>query len=146
VEIADLLPNVEMFEGLTDRQVKRVANLFEVRTFQQDEFLFIQGDKADHLFVVMDGFFEVIVRGSKSSQERVIVSYGMGQSIGEISYMDRGNRSASVRAASSNATVAVVSFEAFEILCKAHPRIGYRIIWNIAADLAFRLREQGRHF
>ena len=146
MEIADLLPNVEMFEGLTDRQLKRVANLFEVRTFQQDEFLFIQGDKADHLFVVMDGFFEVIVRGSKSSQERVIVSYGMGQSIGEVSYLDRGSRSASVRTASSSATVAVVSFEVFEILCKSYPKIGYRIVRNIATDLSFRLREQGQHF
>lgn len=135
-----------MFAGLTGRQFKRVANLFEIQTFEQDAFLCVQGEKAAHLFVVMDGFFEVIVRGRSSDQERVIVNYGMGQSIGEISYLDRGNRSASVRAASPTATAAVASFEAFEGLCRDWPRIGYRIIRNIAADLSFRLREQGTHF
>ena len=141
VELIELLSNVEMFEGLTHRQLRKIAAKSEERMLQQHEVLFLKGDHAEHLFLVKSGLVEVIAGAPTASGERVIRNLGLGQSVGEMSWCDRGTRSASVRAATEGAAIVSVSFEALDVLCKRNPRIGYRIFRNITSDLSFRMRQ-----
>lgn len=137
----DLLRNIEMFEGLSDKQIKKLADVFEERVLQPGEDLFRLGDKADHLYLVKDGFIELIVGSPSSDSMHVIRNLGLGQSFGEMSWVDRGLRSATARAATENTLIVYVSFEALDEICDKNPKIGYRIFRNIAADLSFRLRQ-----
>jgi CRP-like cAMP-binding protein len=71
-----------------------------------------------------------------------ILNLGPGQSVGEMSLVDTGVRSATCRAATDNTLVASITRDAFERLVDSDPRLGYRIMRNIAADLSFRLRHR----
>jgi CRP-like cAMP-binding protein len=130
-----------MFEGLTDKQLKKIADIFEERMLQENEILFSQGDKAEHLYLIKSGFVEVIVDSPTSSEKRTIRNLGLGQSAGEMAWIDRGVRSATVRAITESTTVVSVSVEALDKLCEKNPTIGYRILRNMASDLSFRLRQ-----
>jgi len=76
VELIELLRNVEIFEGLTDKQLRKIAGIFEESVLHQDEVLFFQGEKADRLYLIKSGFVELIVDASSSSGERVIRNLG----------------------------------------------------------------------
>jgi CRP-like cAMP-binding protein len=56
--------------------------------------------------------------------------------------VDRGPRSATVRAISEKTVVQVIHREAFEKLCDENYHLGYIVMRNIAADLSFKLRHQ----
>ena len=69
MELIELLRNVEIFEGLTDKQLRKIAGIFEESVLHQDEVLFFQGEKADRLYLIKSGFVELIVDASSSSGE-----------------------------------------------------------------------------
>ena len=141
-EITGLLQRIDMFNGLTEPQLSKLAGIFSIRTLDEKERLFEKGDEAGHLYLVKEGFVEVAIDVQHPAKERTIISLGPGQSVGEMSLVDRGSRSASVYAAGGGATVMFAPFAEFDSLCEEDPLIGYRVMRNIAADLSFRLRHQ----
>jgi len=141
MDIIDLLQNVEMFEGLTAKQLKKLAYTFNERALRAGEVIFSQGDKAENLFLVKSGFIEVITDSPVSNMKRVLRNLGQGQSVGEMSWIDRGVRSATVRAVTNHTILAEASFDALDEMCHRNPKIGYRLFRNIAADLSFRFRQ-----
>jgi CRP/FNR family cyclic AMP-dependent transcriptional regulator len=141
-EIIGLLRRIDMFNGLTESQLQTLSSIFSMRVLDEKERLFDKGDQADRLYLVKEGFVEVALDAQHPGKERTIVSLGPGQSVGEMSLVDRGSRSASVYAAGGGATVVSTPFADFDSLCEEDPLIGYRVMRNIAADLSFRLRHQ----
>ena len=131
---------------MTDKELKKIADILDERKLQENEILFSQEDKADHLYLIKSGFVEVIIDSPTSSEKRSIRNLGLGQSVGEMSWIDRGVRSATVRAVTKNTTVVSVPIEALDRLCEKNPRIGYRIFRNMASDLSFRLRQDSEPF
>ncbi len=142
MELSKLLRSVEMFAGLTDEQLENLAKIFVERTYKENEILFSQGDDAENLYLVQDGFVEVVVESDDNPEGRTILNLGPGQSVGEMALIDRGKRSATVRVATDGTVIASVSRGAFEGLCEKKTDIGYRVMRNIAADLSFRLRHR----
>lgn len=141
MELIELLRSVEMFEGLTDKQIMKIEGISDEQVLRPGETLFKQFDKADRLYWVKSGFIEVIVDYSTSTGGVVIRNLGKGQSVGEMSWVDRGARSATARAITHDTIVVSISFNALDDLCQRNPKIGYRIFRNIAVDLSFRLRQ-----
>ncbi len=142
MELRKLLRTVEMFSGLSDNQIEKLAGSFEEQEYKRDEILFSQGQQGDRLYLIRDGFVEVLVDSGDASNSKAILNLGPGQSVGEMSLIDTGLRSATCRAASDNTLVASITRDAFERLCESDPALGYRIMRNIAADLSFRLRRR----
>lgn len=141
MELEKLLRSVEMFAGLTDEEFTQLAGIFQQRPLSDGEILFQQGDPGDSLCLIQRGFVEIVAESD--GQEKTLVNLGPGQSVGEMALIDRGTRSATVRAATGDTVVAVVSREAFEDLCEQNTNIGYKVMRNIAADLSFRIRHRG---
>jgi CRP/FNR family cyclic AMP-dependent transcriptional regulator len=145
MDLIDLLQNVQMFEGLTVKQLKKIAYTFNERILQAGEILFSKGDKANYLSIVKDGFIEVVNNSPGLSAERVFRNLGFGQTIGEMSWIDRGVRSATVRSVTNDTILVVAPFESLDEICNRNPKIGYRVFRNIAADLSFRFRQDSRN-
>ena len=129
-----------MFSGLSETQLQKLSEVFELQEYQQNEVLFTQGEQGANLYLVKQGFVEVIVDVPDTPQGRTIVNLGPGQSVGEMALVDQGARSATVRAAIDGTIVASVSRDSFNDLCEKDTATGYRIMRNIAADLSFRIR------
>lgn len=141
MDLIDLLRHVEMFEGLTDKQLKKLSFAFIERKLQEGEILFGKGDKAKNLFLVKSGFVEVVADSAVPGVKRVIRNLGFGQTIGEMSWVDGGTRSATVRSLTQNTILAAARFDTLDEVCRKNPKIGYRLFRNIAADLSFRFRQ-----
>jgi len=136
--IIDILRGVELFEGLSDADLEQVAALCQERRLSRGELLVKEGDLGEELFIITDGFVEVLLE----TPRRVVVNLGTGQLTGEMALVDGGPRSASLRAISDPTIVQVINKSDFETLCDNNTRLGYVVYRNIAADLSFKLRHR----
>ena len=141
-ELINLLKGIEMFAGLSDQQLAKLAAIFEEKVYRSDDVLFSQGDEGDRIYVVCDGFVEIIVETDQAPGGRTLVNLGPGQVVGEMALVDQGTRSATVRVATDATIINSTSRQKFENLCETDTAIGYRIMRNIAADLSFKLRHR----
>ncbi len=140
VDINKLLRNVELFEGLSEEDLDEVARICKPRQFSFGDILAHQGEIGREMFIVSNGLVEVSVHEQKTP--RVVVNLGVGQLIGEMSLVDRGPRSATVRAIHDPTIVQVIQHDDFQTLCQQNTQIGYLVMQNVAADLSFKLRHR----
>lgn len=136
--IVQLLQNVEVFEGLSDDELKQIAAICKMVHYPKGQTLTSQGDQGEEMFIVQNGLVEVVV-GDSGAAPRSVINLGTGQMVGEMALVDRGPRSATARCA-TEASVYVLEREAFEQLCQEQHHIGMVVYRNLAADLSFKLR------
>jgi CRP/FNR family cyclic AMP-dependent transcriptional regulator len=142
LDIKQVLRQVELFEGLSDVELDQVAAICTSKELHAGELLIHQGDQGDQLYIVMDGFVEVVLSDAQQQEKRVVVNLGPGQITGEISLLDQGPRSASVRATAEPTIVQSIHHTDFNALCEQNNHIGYLVMRNMAADLSFKLRHR----
>ena len=142
MEIKQIMKGVELFDGLTDEELDKVISLCQERRYKDNDVIAIQNSPGKDLFIIQEGFVEVAVAGRAGGTSKVIVNLGVGQTVGEMSLVDQGPRSATVRAINTPTVVQVITHEAFEKLCETDTQIGYVVMRNMAADLSFRLRQR----
>lgn len=130
---ADLLAQVPLFEGLSRRHLKQIAEHADEISFREKETIVEAGQPGGTFFVIVEGEVRV-VRG-----DRTIARAGPGEFFGEISLLDGGPRSASVIA--ETPVVAIRLFKAsFDRVVREEPRVAGKIL----AVVARRLREAER--
>jgi CRP/FNR family cyclic AMP-dependent transcriptional regulator len=143
MEHITILEAVELFEGATAEELKSVAMLCKEQNFTKGDIVTAQGESGDELFIVCEGFVEVLRSGTTPGLEpRSVVHLGAGQIFGEMALVDRGPRSATVKAASDTTRVLVLRQDEFERLCEQNHHLGFVVMRNIAADLSFKLRHR----
>jgi CRP/FNR family cyclic AMP-dependent transcriptional regulator len=141
MEYRNILEAVELFDGASPEELESVAALCKEQTFTKGDIVTAQGESGDELFVVCDGFVEVLRTGSTPEQApRSVVHLGAGQIFGEMALVDHGPRSATVKAASDTTKVLILRQDEFERLCDQNHHLGFVVMRNIAADLSFKLR------
>lgn len=142
MEIQQILQTVDLFEGLTPAELEQVASICTSKQYHLGDIIAKEGSAGNELFIVIDGFVEVLLSERAPSAARIVVSLGSGQITGEIALLDQGPRSASICAASDPTIVQVIQRKDFENLCQNNTRIGYMVMRNLAADLSFKLRHR----
>jgi len=141
----EILGSVELFEGITPAELQAISLICKEITFKSGEVITRQGETGDDLYIVLEGYVEVLHSGtSPELSPRTIVHLGKGQIFGEMALVDHGPRSATVRAASDPTKLLKIHCDEFEQECEENHHLGYVIMRNIAADLSFKLRH--RHF
>lgn len=127
-----------LFRDLSEEEVARVVALGKERTCRQGDILTVQGRQEGDVFVLLDGMVEVQVGVGET--RRPLLYLGPGQLIGEITLVDGGPHSATVVVTQTPTRVLAFDRDALLELCEAHPRLGYVLMRNIAADLGFKIR------
>ena len=141
MKLKSLIRGIELFEGLTDVELDEIVAICQQRRYKKGDFLAVEGEIGEDLFIVMEGMVEVLIHNRKKSP-KVVINLGMGQLIGEMSLVDRGPRSATVRAIHEPTIVQTIRHQEFHNLCQRNTRIGYVVMHNMAADLSFKLRHR----
>lgn len=141
MKIEDVLRKIELFNGLSDQELKLVEMICKEKRFTPGEVIVSQGEYTDELYVITQGFVEVHL-GKPSNKIKDLVTLGEGQITGEMSLVDQGPRSATVAAGTEPTTVQIIDRKDLETICLETPSIGYIIMRNIAIDLAFKLRHR----
>jgi CRP-like cAMP-binding protein len=143
MDLAKVLSQVELFDGLAPPELQEIARICRERSYHAGDVVTQQGAAGDELFVIWEGLVEVVHSGSPQDPEpRTMVNLGQGQVIGEMALVDFGPRSATVRVVSDKAKLQAIRREDFLKVCEEHHRVGYVVMRNIAADLSFKLRHQ----
>ena len=145
----DSLKRVELLIGLTEEQLARVGEMCQIKTYHAGEVIVQEREPSSEMYVIHSGSAEVDLAGSRITAETLaapgpmsIISLGQGQMFGEMSLIDMGPRSATVRCTSDNTALYVIPRDAFIQLCEQDSDIGYKVMRNLAADLSFKLRHR----
>ncbi len=142
MDVKRLLRNSEIFAGLAEDDLEKVAAISQKETYAAGNVITRKGEAGDALYIVVEGFVEISLPAPGDAADHVLVQLGKGQVIGEMALIDGGPRSATVRALTTPTVIEVIRREAFETLCEENTRIGYLVMRNLAADLSFKLRHQ----
>ncbi len=141
MDLVELLKGVELFAGLDDDQLSRLAAISHPVEYEDGQIVFAKGEQGDNLYIIREGQVGVIL-GDEPVIDQSIVYLGRGQIFGEMALIDYGERSATIRCASKNAIIYVIRREDFERLCRSDTAIGYIVMLNMASDLSFKLRHR----
>ena len=142
LEVTQFLEKVDLFSGLNDDMLTKVAELCQPQSFQANNTIIARGDPPDNFYLIRAGTVRILTAPENEPErfvEAVVITLGRGQSFGEMGLIDSGSRSATVKAATGT-DVYVLNCRQFRDLCESDTTLGYRIMRNIAADLSFKLR------
>ncbi|GAB4504799.1 MAG: cyclic nucleotide-binding domain-containing protein [Anaerolineales bacterium] len=141
------LKQSDIFYQFTPTQLEMVANLCQEVIYQAGEVIFKENSSSKELYVIAQGEVEIQINPAlisateKSRQgEATIALLRRGQSFGEVALVDEGLRSASARAAQKDTHLLVIPRDKLIMLCETYPQLGYRLMYNLAADLAMKIR------
>jgi serine/threonine protein phosphatase PrpC len=128
----DVLANMPLFSRLTERELLRVMQSVEVRSYNDGDSVMREGDKGDELFIVVDGKVRV-TRG-----EQTLTHLGQGEHVGEMALIRSVPRSATVTAMGPAELIVIRRADFFEILRKEH-EVAVKMLWQFLGVLADRL-------
>jgi CRP/FNR family cyclic AMP-dependent transcriptional regulator len=125
----ELLRSVPLFNGLSNRDLGKLAGSFKERTFPAGETIATEGKGGVGFFVIGDGEVTYSINGEEVGRG------GAGEYFGEIALIDDGPRSATVVAATEVTAYGLTSWE-FRPLVEENAAIA----WELLQVLAKRLR------
>ena len=141
MELVPILKGVELFDGITPEELAAVTRLCQERRLRSGEVITAQGEPGEELFIVCEGFVEVVLsRSQNDPSPRAMVNLGRGQIFGEMALVDHGPRSATVRAVTDGTVVQAIRRQDFNRLCETNHHLGFIVMRNMASDLSFKVR------
>jgi CRP-like cAMP-binding protein len=129
-----VLAPIELFSGLSDPEVARLAEVAVTRRLYRNDVLFSEGDPADELFVMLGGRV-VIANRSPEGRESVVALMEPGDVFGEMGLFDEMGRSAQARALEPSEVVAIPYAPVRETYL-GRPEL----LWGVVRLLAGRVR------
>ena len=144
--IVNFLKQGDIFYQFTPTQLELVANLCQEATFQENDLIFKENSSSKELYVIIQGEVDIFVDPSlvsatdSSGDNQVIATLRRGQSFGEVALVDEGLRSASACATQPDTRLLIIPRDKLIMLCDTYPQLGYRLMYNLAADLAMKIR------
>ena len=125
---ADLLAQVPLFEGLSRRHLRQIAEHADEISFREREVIVEAGQPGGTFFVIVEGEVRVV------RDDRTIGRAGPGEFFGEISLLDGGPRTASVIA--ETPVVAIRLFKtSFDRVVRDEPGVAGKILAVVARRL-----------
>ena len=137
--ITDLLIKVPMFAGLDADELQIIEKQIKFIEIEQGETLFTEGDQGEYVCFVVDGRLEV-TKKTITGEHFVLNTLARGQSVGEMSIIDKRPRSATVRA-KTKATLFTLESNSFEVIMKEHSAIGMKVLKGLSLLLSKKLRQ-----
>jgi CRP-like cAMP-binding protein len=144
--LVTFLKQSDIFYQFTQTQLELVANLCQERTYTNGDSIFEENGSSKELYVIAQGEVDILVNPglvgtTPVTVDKVIVAtLRRGQSFGEVALVDEGLRSAGARAAQKDTRLVVIPRDKLILLCETYPQLGYRLMNNLAADLAMKIR------
>ena len=145
-EYAIILRRTDMFYDLSDEQLTMVADICSEKEYSLEEPIFEENTRGDKLYVIATGEVEIRLDTSlirpdgRKGKPVTVATLRRGQTFGEVTLVDQGLRTASARSASKSTRLIIIPSDSLIALCEEYPEMGYRVMRNVAADLAFKIR------
>ncbi|MCA9866569.1 MAG: cyclic nucleotide-binding domain-containing protein [Anaerolineae bacterium] len=146
--IRTILATTEIFDNFNESQLTLVAALCTPVTYGEGHVLLSENDESDEMYIIGRGGVEVLVNpgtvGAAGDQERmepvVLTELRQGQVVGEVALVDQGVRSATIRVSRDDSLLLRLRRDQLMRLCETYPVLGYKLMRNLASELATKIR------
>lgn len=146
--VRTILSTTEIFDNFTEAQLTLVAALCTPVTYNQGHVLLSEYDQSDEMYVIGRGGVEVLVNPttvgsaapSASAEPVVLTELRQGQVVGEVALVDQGVRSATIRVSRDDTLLLRLRRDQLMRLCETYPVLGYKLMRNLASELATKIR------
>jgi CRP/FNR family transcriptional regulator len=133
----DLLNSSLFFSGLSPSQRCRLLTEMLEGSFGAGDFLFMEGEPADSLYLIISGRVKMI-KHSPEGHETILAIFDAGQIVGEVGVLAGGTYPATAQAMAPTRTLGLAR-KAYVQLVQEHPALA----WSLIEELGRRL--QGAH-
>ena len=89
MERRDILQAMPFFAGLSERDWEQVIDLFSERQYQKDDYIFLEGEAPEALYIIRTGKVKVL-RHSTDGKDVVLRVGGPGHLLGTVAVFDGG--------------------------------------------------------
>jgi CRP-like cAMP-binding protein len=127
-EAVDMLGSVPLFEGLSKKELDLIYREAKQTEFEPGHDIVEQGATGVGFHLILDGKADVLVGGRKRA------TLGPGDYFGEMSLLDGGPRSATVKTATDVRTLALTSWTFLPLLDKM-PSIARKMLVELSRRL-----------
>lgn len=137
-----MLRAVPLFDELKRSELKKVLRILHERTYQPDEVVFREGEPGAGMYLVRRGEVDIVIQ-LEGGAEQVIATLGERQFFGEMALLEDEPRSASCVATKRTELLGFFQPD-LEDLLDRDPKLGSKVLWNLARLMASRLRTMNR--
>lgn len=145
MSVAPILSQADIFDELTNTQLELIGSITDERHYQAGDVIFEENTVGNEMYIIASGEVQIqvdpaLLGDDNSKGSHTIATLRRGQSFGEVSLVDEGLRSASARCSQQDTHLVVIRRDKLMLLCDTYPQLGYRLMRNLAADLAMKIR------
>ncbi len=133
-QLKDYLSRSEFFSELSDEEIERAANYFDIKSFMPGDVIYREGDRASEMAIVLFGTLKAVIAKDPKPYS---VELKDGTIIGEVGLLGNVPRTADVVCATP-AVVAAISKESYQKMKKENPVLALKFIEAAARILAKR--------
>ena len=132
-QLADLLTSHSLFANCEPDELSDILLRGHHRSYKRDQEIMAQGDQGDSLFMVLAGLARVSMLAANGRE--IVLDYAEpGAVLGEIAFLDMGERTASVHAIEPVEAL-ILSRSAFDEIVDRHPGMAMRLVRAMARRL-----------
>lgn len=89
----DTLKTIPLFAGLSDEELRGLAQIAKKKKYQKNTIIFSEGDPTDSLYVILAGKIKITITDN-DGKEIILSMMGSGEYFGEMALLDNEPRSA----------------------------------------------------
>ena len=145
--IRTILATTEIFDNFSDAQLTLVAALCTPVTYSRGHVVLSENEASDEMYIIGRGGVEVLVNpgavGDAAQQQVapvVLTALRQGQIVGEVALVDQGVRSATIRVSRADPLLLRLRRDQLMRLGETYPVLGFKLMRNLAAELATKIR------
>jgi CRP-like cAMP-binding protein len=127
------LRRASLFEGLGDAHLDELIAGGRKRTMEAGQNVFMQGDRANGMFVVLRGRIRVF-KVSRKGREQTLMIMGPGEPVGEVAVLSGENYPASAETMEAGEAL-YIPRQAFLDLVAREPEVALRLLSSLSARL-----------
>jgi CRP/FNR family cyclic AMP-dependent transcriptional regulator len=136
---ADILKTLDIFEGLTDRELEEVSRISEIRECPKGTVIFRENEDSESLYLLLQGNVAINIEIGRH-QEAIVHSVGAGEAFGWSALVQPYQFTASAMCV-NNSRIVVIDRFALRKLIDLDCHMGFVIMEKLAELVSERLRD-----
>ncbi len=141
IAVNEATREMPIFAGLEEGELAKIAGICKVRDYALGERVLEAGQNSNAFYMVMEGEMDILA----ADNDMLVGHVRPGDFLGEISLVAQKPHNATA-VTSTNTKLIALKHKDFETLISRYPRIGVKVMRNIAISLGQKLDALGERF